>query len=279
MAKYVMYRDLLFDTYQAASSEMIKSKMISKISSHNNASAPHTVQKPVFTVSSPLLSNNHTSFDQLIEELPSLKVLYNLTRIYLSTLKDGENRMRLKDMPKPKDDKIQAYQTLKVENTDDRGAAYTEIIRANPSFHSRSRFDFIQTKDGYFVQVLLFFSIERTFTVASDDSPSAAIEEQLCLVRVFIKIDKIHASGMQILQYPNDLSIRHEGLCVMSIHNIERLVYVVPDFSTALNQAENENSTYDHYLVNHDINPNHWSYGATKNFVDIPQEELVEWPQ
>ena len=106
MANYVMYRDLLFDTYQAASSEEIKSKMKGKISNCNNMNTPDTAQDPELIPSSPLMSNNPTSFDELSVKHPSLKELYNLTRIYLSTLKDGEKLVKLKNMPKPKDDKV-----------------------------------------------------------------------------------------------------------------------------------------------------------------------------
>ncbi|KAI8136858.1 hypothetical protein BJV82DRAFT_582562 [Fennellomyces sp. T-0311] len=277
MANYVMYRDLLFDTYQAASSEEIKSKMKGKISNCGNMNTPDTAQDPDLVPSSPLMSNNPTNFDELSEKHPSLKELYNLTRIYLSTLKDGEKPVKLKNMPKPKNNKIYAYQTLKINDTDDRGTSYTEFIRANPSFHRRARYDFVQTKDGYFVQVLLFFNIERTFTMESDDPFCDVVEERLCLVRVFTYIEEVHASGLQVVKYPNDSDIRQQGLCVMSIKNIERLVHVVPDFSTALNQIEEEDGIYDCYLVNHDIDPNHWSYGATKNFIDIPDQELVKW--
>ncbi|KAI8149268.1 hypothetical protein BJV82DRAFT_662574 [Fennellomyces sp. T-0311] len=279
MANYIMYRDLLFDTYQYTSAETVKANMGRKATYTHDAATASTALEPKITLSSPFLTSDPMSFEELATKRTDLKPMYNLTRIYLSTVKDKERRVRLKDMPKPKDDKLCAYQTLKIEDIDDRGTVYSEFIRANPSFYRRTRYDFVQTKDKHFVQILLFFTIKREFKMGYDDPGSDLVEEQLCLVRVFNKIDKIHASGFQVLEYPTMIGspLRHEGLCVMSIKSIDRLVHVVPDFATAVNHVEEEDGMYNNYLVNHDIDPNHWSYGSTKDFVSIPDSALVKW--
>ncbi|KAI8136605.1 hypothetical protein BJV82DRAFT_675956 [Fennellomyces sp. T-0311] len=259
MANYIMYRDLLFDTYQYASAETVKANMGRKTTYTHDAATASTAPEPKITLSSPFLTSDPISFEELATKRTDLKPMYNLTCIYLSTVKDEERRVRLKDMPKPKDDKLCAYQTLKIEDIDDRGTVYSEFIRANPSFYRRTRYDFVQTKDKHFVQILLFFTINREFKMEYNDPASDLVEEQLCLVRVFNKIDKIHASGFQVLEYPTmiDSPLRHEGLCVMSIKSIDHLMHVVPDFATAVNHVEEEDGMYNNYLVNYCGEPLH----------------------
>ena len=116
MAKYVMHWDLLYNTYYAASPETVKSNMKDKITSVNSTNIPDTSQKCKLTLTSRSSTTSSTSFEDISDRDPAFRNLYVLTCVYLSTLKDGEKRVKLTHMPKPKDDQVLMLTNIALTN-------------------------------------------------------------------------------------------------------------------------------------------------------------------
>ncbi|ORY99912.1 hypothetical protein BCR43DRAFT_126895 [Syncephalastrum racemosum] len=112
------------------------------------------------------------------------------------------------------------------------------------------------------VQPIVFFTIQ-TRQAASRSSYNLENEvqtEDLSLVRVYENVGLVHASIFQVITQLRKSNGKDESLKIIPIKAIRRVVHVAPDFSTALNDIGEEGGVYEKYLVNHDINPTHWSF-------------------
>ncbi|KAI8136562.1 hypothetical protein BJV82DRAFT_676126 [Fennellomyces sp. T-0311] len=275
MGEYIMYRDLLYDEYDYVVSEKAEADSTDKII---------TAPPAKYTLSSVLNNGNAVPFDKIQEMRPDCQSnIYRLTRKYLDILENASKRQRYKNWPKPDTKEVKIYECLKIVDIDNNEMKYEEFVRASPEFHKRLRFDYIQLKDKSIVQVLLLFTLRYTSSSLAASSSSSAIapSNDLSLKEVFlcrrftpVDEDEVHASGMKVIEQSLTKS-ETEVIDVVSVDRISRIVHVVPDFSTSLNNDDGS-GVYDKFLVNHDIDSMHWSYGAQKSFKTVPGK-LKEW--
>ncbi|KAI9256677.1 hypothetical protein BDA99DRAFT_606806 [Phascolomyces articulosus] len=150
---------------------------------------------------------------------------------------------------------------------DDEGDEYEEYARAHPAFREEERYDFVQLEDKTIVQVLGYFLL------SSDDQNE---EEFVCLVWLYKKMHTKHASGFQVIEPEFTSKEKKPRKAILPLFCISRLVHVIQNFPS----GKGEHDGYNQYLVNHDINPDHWAYGAQSDeeYPYIPLKQLQQWP-
>ncbi|KAI8136501.1 hypothetical protein BJV82DRAFT_676263 [Fennellomyces sp. T-0311] len=233
MGEYVMYQDLLHDEYEYKVSQ----KVIA-----NSTESIITPQPAKYTLTSVLEKGNYVPFNKILKRRPDVTIdVYDLTRSYLDILKNGSKVHKKKNWPKPTSKGI--FECLKIEDVDDNEETYEEQ-KHQPSSSEPS-------------------STESSFT--------ESLTEQVFLCRWFksAKGVRTHASGMQCIEKQIDADSGPDVIEVQFIKSISRVVHVVPDFSTSLHD-DDATGIYDKYLVNHDIDAMHWSYGTYKKFARVP---------
>ncbi|KAI8148206.1 hypothetical protein BJV82DRAFT_663589 [Fennellomyces sp. T-0311] len=281
IGEHIMYRDMLYDQYEYKKGSTVHNGPCDNI---YEASAQYPARKYVLSSLAKKSSHDGVTFIELEESRPYLKGLFRLTKSYLSLKLFGNKKQKFRDMPSPENLKLKAYQRLKVIDYDDDCDEFREYIHAHPKLHGQTRFDYAELQDGSIIQALLFFKIsirpqkvtkKRKGRTELDATKGDPIIEELCFVRVYENLDIEHASGFQVIKPVIDKN--KDILKVISVNEIQRPVHVAPDFSTGLNGVEEKEGVYDHYLVNHDVNAIHWSFGATVQLPTIPVENHIIW--
>lgn len=169
---------------------------------------------------------------------------------------------------------IEIYRTLTIKDYDTDGMVIEDRIRTHEMFHGRPRKDHVIIDYGdvekVYGQVQLLFKVVYLVDIL-----------ELCLAQRFLPIDAPHNTGLEMVRPA--LESRYSGMIISFVHNIERSVWIVPDFATPKNNpASSSQATrvslyfYERYLVNSDSD--RFSFINSRGRISsLDKKEYIGW--
>lgn len=146
------------------------------------------------------------------------------------------------------------YQAIRIVDYDEDGDKYTEYARANANFFGAPRYYYVllrrpdprgsESHRFAAARLLLIFTAE-----------AVGRQFKLCLVEVYELLDEPHPTGLQVLQSPHSLSFA--GRRAVPVSEIERTLFVVPDYATQFTTRDS-GVGYERYLLVQDVDRDCW---------------------